>query len=234
MTTESASSVPVETTIPRFGQLIGLVGVGVMFRRAGDDPLTIVTDLNLDLQGGQLLCIAGRSGSGKTSILRVAAGLTTPSSGTVRWRGTDIGPMTADGRARERRVFCGIVEQSAPLLDDLTALENVLLPAVPDRRTRELRGRAADLLGSLGLGGRLTHRPRALSGGERQRIALARALLLQPPVLIADEPTASLDRRWADTVIDTLTAAAGSGTAVLVASHDRHLIERSTVASTLD
>ncbi len=214
--------------------LIRLADVGISFPRSGDDALSIVTDLNLQVLPGRLQVIAGRSGSGKTSILRVAAGLAQPSSGAVFWKDQPIIGSTTDQLARTRRALIGVMDQNAYLLPELTALENVLLPAVPDRRTHELRDHGRQLLRGLGLDKRLDHRPASLSGGEKQRVALARALLLTPPVLIADEPTASLDRRWADTVIEHLDQAAQHGTAVLAASHDPHLIDRGATVLTLD
>jgi ABC-type lipoprotein export system ATPase subunit len=110
------------------------------------------------------------------------------------------------------------------LIGGLTALENVLMPAVPDRRARELTARGRELLDSLGVGHRASHRPEQLSVGERQRVALARALLLEPAVLMIDEPTASLDRVSADGVIDLLRSLTDDGIAVLVAAHDEHLV----------
>ena len=122
------------------------------------------------------------------------------------------------------RGHVGYLDQRGNLVPGLTALENDLLPAVPDRRTRELSRRARDILHRLGVGSRATHYPDRLSGGERQRVAFARALLLGPAVIMADEPTASLDRATADQLIELLQTLAEDGIAVLVASHDEHLI----------
>lgn len=219
---------------PAKRQRINLNGVTIRFARPGDDPLTIVEGLDLATSSGELGCVRGRSGSGKTSVLRVAAGLVPPSAGSVCWDGADIAGMSDDELAVRRRIFCGVVDQRAAMLPDFTALENVLLPAVPDRTTKQRTDRARHLLDELGLAGRADHRPGTLSGGERQRVALARAMILEPAVLIVDEPTASLDRRWADTVIDLLVATAETGTTVLAASHDPGLIERATVLLALD
>lgn len=199
--------------------------VTIRYPRAGDDALTIVESYDLQVAPGEMHCLAGRSGSGKTSILRVAAGLVRPTSGEVRWSGTAITGLGDDAITLRRRTEVGYLDQGGALIPGLTALENVVLPAVPDRRSRELVDRAHDLLDLLGVGGRTGTYPATLSGGERQRVALARALLLSPRILMVDEPTASLDRGSADTVIDLLRSLADDGTSVLVAAHDPRLIE---------
>jgi ABC-type lipoprotein export system ATPase subunit len=172
-------------------------------------------------------CLAGRSGSGKTSILRVAAGLVRPTGGEVSWAGQPLSGLRDDAITQRRRDFVGYLDQGGVLIGGLTALENALMPAVPARRTRELTDRARQLLDRLGVGHRASHRPEQLSVGERQRVALARALLLSPAVLMVDEPTASLDRVNADSVIELLRSLAGEGIAVLVAAHDEHLVAAS-------
>jgi ABC-type lipoprotein export system ATPase subunit len=199
--------------------------VTIAYSRRNDEPLVLVSDSELAVRDGRLHCVAGRSGSGKTSVLRVAAGLARPSAGRVRWDGLDIGELDDDAVTRLRRDRIGYLDQSGAMLDGLSVLENVLAPAVPARRVRELGTRALELLDELGIADRASARPAELSGGERQRAALARALLLAPPLLIVDEPTAGLDRRSADEVIDLLLARRSAGIAVLVASHDPHLID---------
>jgi ABC-type lipoprotein export system ATPase subunit len=205
--------------------VLELRAVTIRYERSGRDPLDIVENYDLALTPGQLHCLAGRSGSGKTSILRTAAGLVPPTAGSVLWNGTTISGTTDDAITRRRRQLIGYLDQGGVLVPGLTALENVLLPAVPDRRTRALVARASELLESLGVAGRATSYPEKLSGGERQRVALARALLLGPAIVMADEPTASLDRESADAVIRLLRDLADSGAAVLVAAHDQHLID---------
>jgi ABC-type lipoprotein export system ATPase subunit len=205
--------------------VLELQKVGITYSRPGQGPLAIVDDYDLSLRAGDLHCLAGRSGSGKTSILRVAAGLVPPTSGTVIWGGESLEALRDDAITSRRRDTVGYLDQGGVLVPGLTALENVLLPAVPSRRTKALAGRAADLLGSLGVAERSGSHPEKLSGGERQRVALARALLLEPAILMADEPTASLDRASADSVIRMLRDLADQGIAVLVAAHDQHLID---------
>lgn len=206
------------------GAAVELSGVTIQYERPGDEPLSIVRDYDLVLERGRMHCLAGRSGSGKTSILRVAAGLVPPSAGSVTWEGLEITGLSDDVVTTRRRTHVGYLDQRGSLVPGLTALENVLLPAIPDRRTRELFRKARDILHRLGVGPRATHYPDRLSGGERQRVAFARALLLGPAVIMADEPTASLDRGTADQLIALLRSLADDGIAVLVASHDEHLI----------
>jgi ABC-type lipoprotein export system ATPase subunit len=207
--------------------------VSIQFDRVGAEPLTIVAGYNLVLEAGRMHCLAGRSGSGKTSILRVAAGLVPVTTGTVEWSGTAITGQPDDTITRRRRDTVGYLDQGGVLVTGLTALENVLLPAVPGKNAKKLVRRATDLLHQLGVDGRANSYPEKLSGGERQRVALARALLLEPAIVMADEPTASLDRISADAVIALLRGLADSGIAVLVAAHDQHLINAADSRTTL-
>lgn len=204
--------------------VVELADLTIRYERAGAEPLEIVAGYDLALEAGRMHCLAGRSGSGKTSILRVAAGLVRPTGGEVSWGGVPLSGLRDDAVTQLRREFVGYLDQGGVLLSGLTALENALLPAVPDRRTRELAPRARELLDRLEIGHRASHRPEQLSMGEQQRVALARALLLSPAVIMVDEPTASLDRVSADSVIDLLTSLAADGIAVLVAAHDEHLV----------
>jgi ABC-type lipoprotein export system ATPase subunit len=207
--------------------------VGITYERAASEPLVIVDHYNLTVVAGQLHCLAGRSGSGKTSILRVAAGLVPPTSGAVIWAGTRITGLADDAITLRRRGSVGYLDQGGVLVPGLTALENVLLPAVPQRESKMLVKRASELLRRLGVDGRAGSYPEKLSGGERQRVALARALLLEPAVIMADEPTASLDRASADSVIALLRDLADTGIAVVVAAHDQHLIDAADNRTTL-
>jgi len=192
----------------------------------GEQPLTIIDDLSFELRSGSSICLAGRSGSGKTSILRVAAAIANPTRGTVRWWGDDVATLDENTIRDLRRTRIGYVDQSSTLVDELTVLENVLLPVLPDGASavRDATERASGLLDALGLSARADRRSNLLSGGERQRAALSRALLLDPAVLIVDEPTASLDRRWADEVIGVLDEYKRTGGSVLVASHDSAVV----------
>ena len=205
--------------------VLELDDVTIAFTRPSAPPLVITSAYDLTVPAGRLHCVAGRSGSGKTSVLRVAAGLTRPTEGSVRWEGTPIEGLGDDEITRERRGRIGYVDQGASLLDGLTVLENVLIPTIPVRASRDSLDRARSLLTELGIDALADSRPDRLSGGERQRAAIARALVLSPRLLIIDEPTASLDRASADAVIELLVDRRDAGTAVLVASHDPHLID---------
>lgn len=209
--------------------MVELIDISIVF---GD--VTVEQDLTIRLESGTVHCVAGRSGSGKTSVLRVAAGLDSPKAGEVVWEGKSLNSLNDDRISELRRGFMGYLDQGGVLVPGLTAFENVLVPAVPDRRTRELADRANELLDGLGITNRAAHYPEQLSGGERQRVALARALLLSPRVLIVDEPTAGLDRANADSVIEALVGLARGGIGVLAASHDQNLVSASRDRTVLD
>jgi ABC-type lipoprotein export system ATPase subunit len=206
--------------------VVELEAVSIRYARADStaEPVEVVAEYDLALHAGHMHCLAGRSGSGKTSILRVAAGLVRPTSGDVLWAGERLGGLRDDAITARRRELIGYLDQGGVLLAGLTALENVLMPAVPARRASQLTERGRELLERLEVGHRASHRPEQLSMGERQRVALARALVLEPQVLMVDEPTASLDRVSADGVIAVLSQLRDDGIAVLVAAHDEHLV----------
>lgn len=154
--------------------------------------LTILRDIDFALGRGQTCAIVGSSGSGKSTLLSIIAGLDTPSRGTVRLDGQNLFTLDEDQRASLRAQRLGFVFQSFQLMGNLTALENVMLPLELAGR-RDARVLATDMLERVGLGARLGHYPRVLSGGEQQRVALARAFVVRPALLLADEPTGSLD-----------------------------------------
>lgn len=224
MTTETSLVEASPTGESGTGAIVELVGVTIRYQGADGHPLDIVTDYNLSLAPGEMHCLAGRSGSGKTSILRVAAGLAAPTAGEVRWNGESLADLSDARITALRRDFVGYLDQNGTLIPGLSAIENVLMPAIPARKVKELAPTARDLLEVLGVGARVKHRPEQLSGGERQRVAFARSLLLSPRVLMVDEPTASLDRASADAVITLLKELSADGITVLVSAHDQHLI----------
>ena len=154
--------------------------------------LVILDGIGFDIARGDSVAIVGASGSGKSTLLSLMAGLDTPSSGRVTLAGEPLSTLDEDGRARVRGEHVGFVFQSFQLLPSLTALENVMLPLELSGGS-DIEARAREILGRVGLAERLGHYPRQLSGGEQQRVALARAFVVQPAVLLADEPTGSLD-----------------------------------------
>ena len=199
---------------------------GLIIAFPGAAPVLSVPALSLP--PGSLAAVQGPSGSGKTSLLHALAGIERPASGTVRWGADALWSLPAPARDRWRRERLGLVFQDMHLLAGLSALDNVLLPVLFDhvRVPAPLRDRAAALLAGLGVPdpARLAA---VMSRGERQRVALARALLRQPAVLLADEPTASLDAAAAEAVGTLLLdAARDAGATLLVATHDPALVER--------
>ncbi len=188
--------------------------------------LTILHDIDFALQPGQSTAIVGASGSGKSTLLAIIAGLDRPTSGTVRLDGIDLFALDEDERAGLRARKLGFVFQSFQLLGHLSALENVMLPLELMGRP-DARQRAADMLKRVGLGQRLNHYPRTLSGGEQQRVALARAFVVAPAVLLADEPTGSLDHATGATVMALMFEMnRESGTTLVLVTHDSQIAER--------
>jgi putative ABC transport system ATP-binding protein len=188
--------------------------------------LTILRDIHFTLARGQTAAIVGASGSGKSTLLSIVAGLDTPTQGTVRIDGQDLFALTEDERALLRAQKVGFVFQSFQLLGNLTALENVMLPLELAGR-RDARTAATDMLQRVGLGSRLGHYPRVLSGGEQQRVALARAFVLKPAVLLADEPTGSLDFATGANIMALMfDLNREQGTTLVLVTHDRALAQQ--------
>lgn len=204
---------------------ISLEKISIRYTEADGNERIIVTDFSLEVPQGHVHCLAGRSGSGKTSLLRVATATQKPSTGKVRWAELSVGELNHKQLAAARRQHMGYVDQGATVIEELTVLDNVLIPAMPVGVTAQITQRAEELLELFGLAGAQRQKARSLSGGERQRLAIARGLLLEPTALALDEPTASLDRKTANTVIDAMHTAAESGAAVIVASHDPEVID---------
>jgi len=175
---------------------------------------------------GEAVAVVGASGSGKSTLLGLLAGLDTPSAGSVRIDGAELFELDEDGRAMLRARLLGFVFQSFQLLPALNALENVALPLeLANRGDAESAARA--MLERVGLAERLTHYPKTLSGGEQQRVALARAFVVQPKLLLADEPTGNLDATTGEGIIDLLFELnAENGTTLLLVTHDEMLARR--------
>ena len=185
--------------------------------------LEILRDIHFSLQPRQTAAIVGASGSGKSTLLSMLAGLDTPTQGTVRLQGQDIFALDEDARAGLRGQKMGFVFQSFQLLPNLTALENVMLP-LELAGVRSARQQASEMLQRVGLGQRLGHYPKWLSGGEQQRVALARAFVVQPAVLLADEPTGSLDFATGAAVMALMLSLNRElGTTLVLVTHDREI-----------
>ncbi len=188
--------------------------------------LDILRDIDFTLAARETAAIVGASGSGKSTLLSIIAGLDTPSRGTVRLAGQDLFAIDEDDRAALRAQKVGFVFQSFQLMGNLTALENVMLPLeLADRR--DSRKAATDMLTRVGLAQRLGHYPKVLSGGEQQRVALARAFVVQPAVLLADEPTGSLDFATGETVMELMfDLNREQGTTLVLVTHDAGIAAR--------
>ena len=205
--------------------IISVDGVSKRVQDA-DGLLTILDTIDFQLPPRQSAAIVGASGSGKSTLLAIIAGLDTPSDGTVRLAGQDLFALDEDARAAVRAAQLGFVFQSFQLLGNLNALENVMLPLELQGRSAA-RAQATDMLKRVGLGERLRHYPKVLSGGEQQRVALARAFVVQPAVLLADEPTGSLDFATGARVMELMfDLNRDAGTTLLLVTHDRAIADR--------
>ena len=205
-----------------------IVSVEHVFKSVTDSTgtLNILQDIDFALAPRETAAIVGASGSGKSTLLSIIAGLDTPTKGTVRLAGQDIFAINEDDRAALRAQKVGFVFQSFQLMGNLTALENVMLP-LELAGAKGARAQAAEMLKRVGLGQRLGHYPKVLSGGEQQRVALARAFVVQPAVLLADEPTGSLDFATGETVMALMFELNQElGTTLVLVTHDAAIAKR--------
>jgi len=206
-------------------KLLSARGIGKTVK-SGDSDLVILRDIDLEVTRGEALAVLGASGSGKSTLLAILAGLDTPTAGTVELEGTELFSLDEDARAELRGRLVGFVFQSFQLLPGWTALENVMLP-LELSENKESEKLARQMLDRVGLGERLHHYPKHLSGGEQQRVALARAFVVRPKLLLADEPTGSLDAGSGDGVIDLLFGMNREyGTTLVMVTHDESLAAR--------
>jgi len=191
----------------------------------GDSEVVALKDVNLDVAPGNLVVVSGPSGSGKTTLLNIVGGLDYPSGGRVVIMDVPIGDYDETFRATFRLTNTGFVFQSYNLISTLTALENVMFPMqLSDKDCGTLRANATKLLEDVGLSNRFNHLPWQLSSGEQQRVAMARAMANDPPIIIADEPTANLDSESAETIRGLLVKLNKIGKTVLVVTHDEDII----------
>ena len=213
-----------------------IISVEHLFKSVTDSTgtLDILRDIDFALKPQETVAIVGASGSGKSTLLSIMAGLDTPTRGTVRLAGQDLFTLDEDARAGLRAQQVGFVFQSFQLLGNLNALENVMLPLELAGR-RDARQSATAMLGRVGLAERLRHYPRVLSGGEQQRVALARAFVVQPALLLADEPTGSLDFATGEKVMELMFALnQEQGTTLVLVTHDRAIASRCSRCITIE
>jgi ABC-type lipoprotein export system ATPase subunit len=190
--------------------------------------LEVVKDVSMNVDAGEFVCLVGKSGCGKTTLLSLLSGLEKPTKGDVVLNGKKINGASEDELALFRRANVGFIFQSFNLIPTLSAWENVALPLFPLKMTaEERRRRATDLLEQMEMGHRMDHLPSALSGGEKQRVAIARALVNRPKVIFADEPTGNLDSATGDAIMDILHGLnKKEGVAILMVTHELDLAKR--------
>jgi len=209
----------------RMDTVLEAIGVGKQVS-SPEGMLAILDDVSLSIRRGETVAVMGASGAGKSTLLALLAGLDEPTSGAVRLAEFELTRLDEDGRAAVRARHVGFVFQSFHLVPSLTALENVMLPLELAGR-RDARSAALEVLGRVGLAGRVGHYPRQLSGGEQQRVAIARAFVTRPDVLFADEPTGNLDAATGERIMDLLFGLnAETGTTLVLVTHDRSLAAR--------
>ncbi len=194
----------------------------------GNERLSVFSEVDLSVSAGRQVAIVGESGSGKSTLLSLIAGLDTPDHGSIAVGDDRVDQLQGDALSKYRGIVVGLVFQFHYLLRDFDARENVMLPALMQGRDRhETRRRATDLLAKVGLADRTEHLPAQLSGGERQRVAVARALINDPRLILADEPTGNLDDENSRTVEDTLFhLVAEYGKTLLLVTHNLDLADR--------
>lgn len=189
----------------------------------GGHTLTVLENINFSVLAGEAMSIVGPSGSGKTTLLGLCAGLDRPSSGTVELNHITLNNLNEDQRAQVRNQYVGFIFQNFQLLPTLTAIENVMVP-LELRREKNIRSRALDLLGKVGLAARADHYPVQLSGGEQQRVSMARAFSTSPRILFADEPTGNLDEEASNNVVQLLfDLNREAGTTLILVTHNLEL-----------
>jgi len=202
---------------------------------SGSDTIEILRDVNISVNAGEMLAIVGASGSGKTTLLQILGTLDTPDSGELLFKGKDLCTQNENALSRFRNQSVGFIFQFHHLLPEFSALENVMMPGLIAGKTREeMTKPATELLGQVELDHRREHRVNELSGGEQQRTALARALIMKPALLLADEPTGNLDTRAGNLVFDLIRSLCSElSLATIMVTHNRELAKRMDSTSIL-
>jgi len=187
----------------------------------GSEKLTVLDDVSLTIEKGEFVAIVGPSGSGKSTLMNMIGGLDKPSKGAVIIEGEDISKLKDKKMSKFRNEKIGFVFQSFNLEASLTALENVMMPLmIAGKPEREMKDRASSMLQSLGMGDRMKHKPTELSGGQRQRVSIARALVNNPKIVLADEPTGNLDSKSGKAVMEILTDFKKQGYTIVMVTHN--------------
>ena len=201
--------------------------------RMGQTQVRVLKGVDLAVKSGEFLAIVGASGSGKSTLLHILGALDTPEKGTIRFKGRDLSGYRAAAMNKFRNKMVGFVFQFYHLLDELSVLENVFLPTMAGKSVvgwfacrRWAKSRAGELLAQLGLAERAKHKPYQLSGGERQRVAIGRALMNEPRLLLADEPTGNLDSATGNGILDVLERLNSSGQTIVMVTHDERIAKR--------
>ena len=210
--------------------LIELRDVRKVFNQGKPNEFTAVRDVSLGIEASRATVIKGPSGSGKTTLLSLIGGMTRPTSGRIEILGREVSSLPERFLTKVRRETFGFIFQHFNLVKGITALENVMLPAYPSgEKQAALKKRALDLLDHFGVAAKATSKVEKLSGGEAQRVTIARALINDPLVIVADEPTAHLDTRLAREFMDTMARLKENGKTILIASHDPVVYESPVV-----
>jgi putative ABC transport system ATP-binding protein len=200
--------------------MISMQNLQKTYKTMGEE-VRALKGIDLDIGKGESVAVMGPSGSGKSTLLSIIGGLTPPSSGGIRIDGIDVYGLSQEKRADFRREYLGFVFQQFQLIPYLTALENVMLPLTTTRyANKEKRRRAAAVLTRVGLGDKTNRLPNQLSGGEQERLAIARAIVNEPPVVLADEPTGSLDTKTGEEIMDLFRELNRGGLTILMVTHN--------------
>ena len=209
--------------------MISLEQVSKIYR-VGGQTIHALDQIDLDIESGEFVAIMGRSGSGKTTLLNILGCLDRPDEGSYLLENEKVSAMEDEDLSRVRNRYMGFIFQSFHLLPRKSTLENVLLPRnYHENGLREVdRKRAIELLGRVGLGDRLEHRPNALSGGQRQRVAIAHALINEPSIVLADEPTGNLDSRTSAAILDLLKELNREGQTIVIVTHEPDIAQRAS------